>query len=64
MPEVEILKKRYGVGGDATDRKNGGPERTTACETLLEMERIHCGPGETKQGAIMLVLDLVKAFAF
>ena len=54
-------RERHRVQWDATDGRNGGAERT-AWETMLEMERFDCGESEMIQGAIMLVLDLAKAF--
>ena len=54
-------QERHRVGWENTDGRNGGAERTV-WETLLEMERFDNRAGEKDQGAITLVLDLVKAF--
>ena len=43
------------VGWDATEGRNGGPDRA-AWETLLDLDRSHRRAGEMDQGAITLVL--------
>ena len=47
--------------GDATDGRNGGAQRTV-WEVLMEMERFNGKAREEDQGALVLALDLAKAF--
>ena len=49
------------VDWDATDGRNGGAQRTV-WEVLMEMERFMGKAKEEDQGAVALVLDLLKAF--
>ena len=48
-------KKRIELGGDATDGRNGGPERTV-WETLLETDRFDCRAGEMDKGAVTVMI--------
>ena len=59
--EVAKWRHKYRIEWDATDERDGGADRTV-WETLLRMERFSYHAGERDQGAIALVLDLVKAF--
>ena len=46
---LRAWQERHRIGWDATDGRNGGAGRTV-WETLLEMERFDCRPGEMDQG--------------
>ena len=54
-------QQKYRVECDATDGRNGGPQRTM-WEILMDMKRFNGRAKAEEQGAVALVLDLVKAF--
>ena len=60
-PEEAKWQDKYRVELDVTDGRNGGAQQTV-WEILLEMEWFELQAGEKDQGAVALVLDLVKAF--
>ena len=60
-PEVAKWQQNYRVDWDATDGRNGGAQQMV-WEVLMEMERFIGKAKEVDQGAVALVLDLVKAF--
>ena len=60
-PEVAKWQQKYLVDLDATDGRNGGAQRTV-WEVLMETKRFNGKAKAEDQGAVVLVLNLARAF--